>query len=191
MTGALRVLKGSWRTLLLLACVGGGLLGCGADAPDGGDSSVAAPAPADLVLMNAGVYTLAWSDPDEEGRPAADAPLRDGTWLPDAAAIAIRDGLIVAVGQLAEILPYAPEARVRSGATRLIDVSAYVVPGLVESHGHYNELGEQAERVDVSDADTVEAMARRLEPRVADAASARAGGCTPLKKNLVHRVPES
>ena len=34
-----------------------------------------------------------------------------------------------------------------------------MLPGLIESHGHYNELGEKADRVDVSNAASVEEMA--------------------------------
>ena len=56
-----------------------------------GDSPVA-----DLVLTNGRVYSLRWQDPNTEGVPAPDAPFANGTWTPDAAAIAIKEGLILA-----------------------------------------------------------------------------------------------
>lgn len=116
---------------------------------------------ADMILSNARIYTFAWPDPDVEGRPAAGAPVVDGVWRPDAEALAIRGTTILAVGSLAEV-----EAHL-AGTTQVIDLQgATVLPGLIESHGHYNELGEQAERVDVSTATTVEEMARLLSVRM-------------------------
>jgi len=37
-------------------------------------SGPAATDPADLLLVNAHVYTFSWDEPDGEGRPAANAP---------------------------------------------------------------------------------------------------------------------
>lgn len=126
--------------------------------------SVAAE-PADLVLTNARIYTLTWSDPDPEGNPAGDAPYVDGVWSPDAQAVAIRGDRILAVGTLADMAAHVAEG------TTVVDLDgATVIPGLVESHGHYNELGEKAERVDVSGAKTVAEMAELLTPRLATAA---------------------
>ena len=61
-------------------------------------SCTSAPPPADLLLLNARVYTLAWPAPDGEGRPASGAPHDSQGWRPDADAIAIRAGQIVFVG---------------------------------------------------------------------------------------------
>jgi hypothetical protein len=119
---------------------------------------------ADLVLTDARVYTFNWPDPDEEGVPAPDAPLRNGEWVPDAGAVAIRGDRILAVGDMADIRSFVGEQ------TRVLDLAgATVIPGLVESHGHYNELGEQADRVDVSKARTVEEMAALVTGRLATA----------------------
>jgi len=121
---------------------------------------------AELILTGARVYTLAWTDPDLEGRPAPDAPYTNGRWHPDGEALAIRDGRIMRVGSAAEIL------RLAGRNTRIVDVDgATMIPGLIESHGHYNELGEQAERVDVSSAVTVEDMADQLTERIREAAN--------------------
>jgi predicted amidohydrolase YtcJ len=120
---------------------------------------------ADLILTNARVYTFNWSDPDREGQPGPDAPYKDGAWHPDGEAIAVSGSEILQVGTRAEI------AALAGTATRIIDLDgAFVLPGLIESHGHYNELGEQAERVDVSGAATVAEMAGLLVPRLAAAA---------------------
>jgi predicted amidohydrolase YtcJ len=117
---------------------------------------------ADLILTNGRVYSLAWADPDVEGVPSVDAPYRDGVWSPDAGAIAVRDGLILAVGSVAEIDAY------RRSTTRVMDLEgATAIPGLIESHGHYNELGEQAERIDVSQATSTEEMAEQLQDLIA------------------------
>lgn len=58
----------------------------------------AASGGADLILTDARVYTLRWGEPGLDGKPAPDAPITNGTWHPDAAAVAIRGGKIVYVG---------------------------------------------------------------------------------------------
>src|SRR5262245_57172580 len=50
---------------------------------------------ADLILMNARVYTLAWSEPGADGIPAASAPHQAAGWTPDAQAVAIGSGRIL------------------------------------------------------------------------------------------------
>jgi predicted amidohydrolase YtcJ len=137
--------------------------GCGQPETGGGETAGAEPV-ADVILSNARIYTLSWPDPDPEGRPAAGAPYLDGVWQPDAAALAVRGTHILEVGTAETVLALA------GPQTRVIDLGgATVIPGLVESHGHYNELGEQAERVDVSDAASVAEMAERLTARIARA----------------------
>jgi len=119
---------------------------------------------ADLILTNAKVYTLSWSEPDLEGQPAADAPYGEGNWTPDAEAVALKDGLILAVGSAEEIDAYsgsATEVRDLAGAT--------VIPGLVESHGHYEELGELAEEVDLVGVTTEDEMVARVMARAENA----------------------
>jgi hypothetical protein len=53
---------------------------------------------ADLTLVKARVYTLAWNEPAADGTPAASAPHQPASWTPDAQAVAIRGGRIVFVG---------------------------------------------------------------------------------------------
>jgi predicted amidohydrolase YtcJ len=75
-------------------------------------------APADLLLTNGRVVTV------EEGQPEAQA-------------IAIAGDRIVAVGSNAEIRRYA------GPATKVVDVNGQlVIPGFVESHGHFTGVGE-------------------------------------------------
>ena len=115
---------------------------------------------ADLILTNAKVYTLSWSEPDREGVPAPDAPFTDGAWTADAEAVALKDGLILAVGSAEEVEAY------RGSGTVVRDLAgATVVPGLVESHGHYEELGELAEEVDLVRVGTEEEVIRRVMAR--------------------------
>lgn len=137
------------------------LTGCDKPAP-AQEPAVSEPVEvADLILSNGRIYTFQWPDPDAEGHAAAAAPVTDGAWHPDAEALAIRGSTILAVGSLAEVEAHQGEQ------TRMVNLAgATVLPGLVESHGHYNELGEQADRVDVSTASTVAEMADRLAPRI-------------------------
>jgi predicted amidohydrolase YtcJ len=97
--------------------------------------------------------------------PAADAPFADDVWTPDAEALALKDGLIVAVGSAGEVDGF------RGPSTVVRDLAgAVVVPGLIESHGHYEELGEMAEEVDLVGVGTEEEMVRRVMARAEDAA---------------------
>lgn len=119
--------------------------------------SVIAPRPAagadaggaDLVLIDAHVYTLRWGEPARDGKPASDAPFANGKWHPDAAAVAIRGCKIVYVGSEKGALA------LRGGQTRVIDLDgATVIPGLVDSHTHFVELGAKLESVDLTDVAT-------------------------------------
>jgi predicted amidohydrolase YtcJ len=129
--------------------------GCGNDPSPG----------ADLVLLNGSVYTLTWGEPSVEGTVAGDAP-RDATgWTPDAEAVAVTDGRIVFVGST-------PEAQSHIGdATRVIDVGgAVIVPGLVDSHAHVQELGRKKVQVDLVGVQTEEEAIDRVADHAADAA---------------------
>ena len=121
----------------------------------------------ELILHNAHVYTLAWSDPDPDGVPAADAPWSDAGWVADASAVAVQNGRIVAAGSDEAILTLA------ESGTRVVDLEgAYVVPGLVESHGHLHEIGEKAEEINLVGVITEDDMRERL----AEAARERPAG---------------
>jgi predicted amidohydrolase YtcJ len=123
------------------------------------------PPAADLLLTNAGVYTLNWSEPDAEGLPAADAPYDTDTgWHPDAEAVAVRDGRIVFVGSSAEAQEFTgPDTEVRDlgGAT--------LIPGLIESHVHLIELGKSLSQVDLVDVGTEEEAVALAEAAAAEA----------------------
>lgn len=112
---------------------------------------------ADIVLVNANVYSMDWADPSPSGGAAQEAPFDGDRWHPDADAIAVKDGLIVGVGSGLELDAWVgPE-------TRVVDLGgAYIVPGLVESHGHLHEIGEKAAQVDLIGTRTEEDIAARL-----------------------------
>jgi predicted amidohydrolase YtcJ len=107
------------------------------------------PGGADLILTDAHVYTLRWGEPARDGKPAPDAPTTEGKWHPDAAAVAIRGGKIIYVGSDKGALA------LRGKRTRVIDLDgATVIPGLVDSHTHFVELGAKLESVDLTDVAT-------------------------------------
>lgn len=119
----------------------------------------AAPGGADLILTDAHVYTLRWGEPARDGKPAPDAPTTEGKWHPDAAAVAIRGGKIIYVGSDKGALA------LRGKRTRVIDLNgATVIPGLVDSHTHFIELGAKLESVDLTDVATeAQAVAKVAE----------------------------
>src|SRR5262245_23015346 len=125
---------------------------------------LAAPAPrepADLLLVNGRVYTLAWDDPAPDGTPAANAPRTTAGGLrPDAEAVAIRGERIVFVGSAREAQAY------KGPKTRVVDLAgATALPGLVDSHTHVVGLGERASQVDLTDVQTEEEAVRRVAER--------------------------
>jgi len=95
---------------------------------------------ADLVLRGAPVYTV---DP---GKPWAQA-------------IAIREGIIAAVGSDAEI------ASLIGTDTRVIDLPSdhIVLPGFIDSHSHLTEGPFEARGIDLSECDTFEEIRTVLE----------------------------
>ncbi|WP_273463122.1 amidohydrolase [Sandarakinorhabdus limnophila] len=119
----------------------------------------AAPGGADLILTDAHVYTLRWGEPARDGKPAPDAPTTNGKWHPDATAVAIRGGKIVYVGSDKGALA------LRGKRTRVIDLNgATVIPGLVDSHTHFVELGAKLGSVDLTDVATeAQAVAKVAE----------------------------
>ena len=112
---------------------------------------------ADLMLINGSVYTLAWGEPSVDGAIAADAPHDSTGWHPDAEAVVATDGRIVFVGSTAEAEKHL------GSATRVIDVGgAVVVPGLVDSHAHVQELGRQKVQIDLVGVETEEEAIQRV-----------------------------
>ncbi|HET7292751.1 MAG TPA: amidohydrolase family protein [Vicinamibacteria bacterium] len=119
-------------------------------------SAMAGEAPADLLLLNGRVYTLAWDDPAPDGATAQNAPRAGAALRSDAEALAIRGDRIVFVGDTRGAQAY------RGPSTRVLDVAgATVLPGLVDSHTHVAGLGEKASQVDLT-AVTTEAEAVAL-----------------------------
>jgi predicted amidohydrolase YtcJ len=92
-----------------------------------GAASAAVP-PADLVLEHGTLATL------EASQPAAQA-------------LAVKGGRIVAVGSDANIQPYIGKA------TQVIDLKgAFAMPGFIEGHGHFLELGDSLMQLDLTKA---------------------------------------
>lgn len=100
---------------------------------------------ADLILMHGKVYTMQWDDPDLDGKISSNAPYVDGNWHPEAEAIAIKDNLILAIGSDNEMQKYA------GNDTQIIDVhGGTILPGLVDSHTHVINLGQNLDLVDLT-----------------------------------------
>ena len=150
-------------TLLVTALLTAALcLGC-APTPDGASDPDSGSAAADLVLTNARVYTLAWGEPALDGTPADDAPRTADGWHPDAEAVAIRDGLILAVGSAEAMAEHIGDG------TEVIDLGgATLIPGLVDSHTHVAGLGELAARVNLIGVGTEEEAVDLVAARAAD-----------------------
>lgn len=107
---------------------------------------VAAPLaaqPADLVVVNARVYTA------DDSRPLADA-------------FAVRDGRVAFVGSTRE-------ARSLAGATtRVVDLGGKtVIPGMVDAHAHYSGLAETLSTVDLMGVPSYDELIRRVQARAA------------------------
>lgn len=100
---------------------------------------------ADTIITNGKVYTLAWTDPDENGTPSADAPFKEGKWHPDAEAVVIQDGTIIYVGDQVTAMKY------KGSNTELIDAKGgMVIPGLIDSHTHPFGFGQNLGKVDLT-----------------------------------------
>lgn len=108
-----------------------------AAAPVGG-AAVAEPAPADLAFRGAQVLTM------------------DGA-LPQASAVAVRQGEIVYVGDDAGLEPFVgPKTRV---VTAEAGAPITVLPGLMDAHGHMAGLGMALGRIDLRPVDGASSIA--------------------------------
>jgi predicted amidohydrolase YtcJ len=86
------------------------------------------PEPADLLLLNGKIVTV-----DER--------------QPEAQALAVRDGLILAVGSTEEIEVH------RGERTEVIDLEGHLaVPGFIEGHAHFMGLGRSKMKIDLRQA---------------------------------------
>jgi len=115
--------------------LGPSLLGC----------SVSAPPPcADLLVENAAILTL---DPAR----------------PRAAALAVKDGRVLAVGGAELAARYACPDR-----TERLDLAGRtVLPGLIDAHGHLRSLGEGLRRVELVGTTSYEQVLARVHERLA------------------------
>jgi predicted amidohydrolase YtcJ len=95
--------------------------------------------------------------------PAADLILRGGKIVtldparPEAEALAVRDGKIVAVGASEEIDRY------RGRETEVVDLGGkLVLPGFIESHGHFLGLGQSLLNLDLRPCKTWDEVVERV-----------------------------
>ena len=109
--------------------------------------AASAAAPADLVLLHGNLVTL------EASHPRAHA-------------LAVQGGRIVAIGSDADIQPYIGKS------TQVLDLTGMTaVPGFIEGHGHFLELGDSLMQLDLTQAKTwdeilvmVKAAAAKAKP---------------------------
>jgi predicted amidohydrolase YtcJ len=100
---------------------------------------------ADLVLTNGNIVTV-----------------DDAT--PQAEALAVRDGVILALGTSSEMAAYVGDA------TRVVDLEGRLaVPGFVEGHGHYTSLGQSKLMLDLNDVSGWDEIVQMVADAVAEA----------------------
>jgi predicted amidohydrolase YtcJ len=105
----------------------------------------AAPEPADLLLLNGKIVTV------DELRPEAQA-------------LAVRDGLILAVGSNEEIAAH------RGDKTEVIDLEGQLaIPGFIEGHAHFIGLGRSKLKIDLRKAQNWEETVDLIAAAVASA----------------------
>jgi predicted amidohydrolase YtcJ len=100
--------------------------------------------PADLIVHNAVVHTMADAQPAAQG-------------------FAVRGTRFVAVGTSADVL------RWRGPSTQVIDAGTQaIVPGLQDAHGHVLGLGASLQALDLRDTPTFEAVVEKVRARAAE-----------------------
>ncbi len=103
------------------------------------------PEPADLVLLHGKIVTV-----DDD--------------MPEAQALAAKDGVILALGSDADIEPYIGDD------TRVLDIEGLLaVPGLIEGHGHYMSYGASLMELDLRHARDWDHIVSMVEDAVAEA----------------------
>jgi hypothetical protein len=119
------------------------------------------------VLGGTGAAYLALRDGPRQ-TPPADLVLRGGRLVtlddrvPEAQALAARDGRIVAVGSDAEIAEHI------GPSTQVIDLNGqFAMPGFIEGHGHFTGIGEYQRNLELLDATSwdqiVQSVAQAVE----------------------------
>lgn len=124
------------------------------------------PPSADLIFTDAKIYSLNWGEPDSNGLPAKNAPHDHTGWHADADALAIKDGQILYVGNNAEALGF------KNNTTRIVSLNgATIIPGVIDSHVHIEELGAILNHVNLIGTPTPEDAIMRIHkqfPTIAD-----------------------
>src|SRR5688500_13406330 len=101
----------------------------------------AQPAPADLIVTNARIYTV------DDARPHAQA-------------LAVRGGRVAFVGDVPGALA------LRGPSTRVVDLEGRtVLPGLVDAHGHLLGLGQALRTVDLTGTRSYDEVVARVVAR--------------------------
>lgn len=119
-----------------------------------------------MAGLRAGLPLLAFAGTacdGANGRTGVDTVILGGTvWtaddaLPEAEAVAIRGGRVVAVGSRADM------TRLQEPTTEVIDATGqFVMPGFIDAHVHFLTGGFGLASVQLRDADTPEEFARRI-----------------------------
>ncbi len=101
--------------------------------------------PADLILINGNIYTM------DDQQPRAEA-------------IASREGKFIYVGNNREALSY------RNGTTEVIDLKGKtVLPGLIDSHGHFMPMGFSKMELDLEGVASYEDLIAKVKEAVSHA----------------------
>lgn len=109
----------------------------------------ATPAPADLIVTNARIYTV------DDGHPFVSA-------------LAVRDGKVAFIGSVREA------SLLRGPNTHVIDATGRtVIPGMVDAHAHLFGLGEFLRSIDLTDTRSYDEIVSRVGARVKQATAGR------------------
>ncbi|MBA3671702.1 MAG: amidohydrolase [Gemmatimonadaceae bacterium] len=117
-------------------------------APAAAQSAQVTARPADLILINARIYTV------DDARPVV-------------AALAVRDGRVAFAGSAREALA------LRGRDTRVLDLDGHtVIPGMVDAHAHLLGLGEALRNVDLTGTRSYDEVIARVVARAKSAVGA-------------------
>ncbi|MCW8877826.1 MAG: amidohydrolase [Kangiellaceae bacterium] len=115
----------------------------------------------DKIFVGGNIYTFDWPAPNGDGIPDKEAPFVSGKWQPDAEAVAVKDGIVIAVGKAEELMLS------KSDKTEVVDLAgATMIPGLHDSHVHIAELGQILSQINLIDVETPEEVVKKLKQYV-------------------------
>jgi len=121
-----------------------------------------------IALLAAFVAAVMACSPSTSQAPPADLVIRGGRivtledTVPEAQALAARDGKIIAVGSTASVAGYV------GPSTEIIELNGqFAMPGFIEGHGHFTGIGENKLNLDLTNVtswdDIVQMVARAVE----------------------------